>query len=158
MQDHEISKSNHRTRSMPRRALWMLGIICLASAAYAPTALAGVDNGGCSKHEKWGIARAQTCINNSAGPNLVTADAYVNIDGSCSTCQFRFVLQLKRDIPWAIDEKVAEAIFPFRTGRLAIENTRVVKGKYYTFLRLEVKEGENWIRVHTQESPRQNVR
>ena len=168
MQDHEISKSNHGNRSMPRSTLWMLGAICFASAAYAPSAHAtpiaasavvcdhALDNGSCSKSGKWGAVKAQTCIT-SPGTGLVASSANVNLDKSCDWCQARFVLQLKKDVPRAIDPVVAEVIYPYRAGRLAIESSRVEKGKYYTFWRLEMLVDKDWIRVATQESPHVNI-
>jgi hypothetical protein len=113
--------------------------------------------GGCSPMQTWGEAGGQACVN-SPGPSLVTADAYVRA-GGCTTCKFRFVLQLKEDIPGGQDPVVDETIGGYRNARLAIEKARVTKNRnYYSFLRLEQKVGNFWIRVHTIESPRVTVR
>jgi hypothetical protein len=131
--------------------------VAAASAAGATgTGARAVDNGSCSKSGKWGAVKAQTCIN-SPGRGLVASNANVNLDKSCDSCEARFVLQLKKDVPRAIDPVVAEVIYPYRAGRLAIESRRVEKGKYYTFWRLEMMVDKDWIRVATQESPHVDI-
>lgn len=117
------------------------------------------DTGGCSRRQDWGAFSAQACVS-SQGRSLATSTAWVSYRPGCTSCQYRWVLQLKQDISLGIDPVVKEKISPGTAGAkvISIDNHRVRRGKYYSFLRLEAKLEGNWIRLQTVESPRVDVR